>query len=137
MLISKRYRRKSELFESRFKDVSSVDFPVRQYLRCREDLFSTIVHVALLAVFAGTLMAFGRTLAGLFDQHGAHLSPWYERGAFALLAVFCLSVLCRLYYKVTELRNLRREMVELKATFRSGGSRGDDQDDSTDRPDGR
>ena len=137
MLISKRYRRKSELFESRFKDVSSVDFPVRQYLRCREDLFSTIVHVALLAVFAGTLMAFGRTLAGLFDQHGAHLSPWYERGAFALLAVFCLSVLCRLYYKVTELRNLRREMVELKATFRNGGSGVAAQDDSTDRPDGR
>ncbi len=137
MLISKRSRRRSELFESRFKDGSSVDFPVRQYLRCREDLSSSMVHIVLLAVFAGTLMAFGRTLAGLFDQHGADLSPWYERGAFALLAVFCLSVLCRLYYKVIALRDLRREMVELKATFRNGGSRGAAQDDSTDRPDGR
>jgi len=137
MLISKRSRRKSELFESRFKDGSSVDFPVRQYLRCREDLFSGIVHVALLAVFAGTLIAFGRTLAGLFNRHGADLNPWYERGAFVLLALFCLSVLRRLYYKVIEMRDVRREMVALKASFRAGAAGHTVQDDSTDRPDGR
>jgi len=97
-----------------------VDFPVRQYLRCREDMVSSVVHAVLLAVFLGTLVAFGRTLHGLFVRHGADLNPWYERGGFVLLALFCLSVLRRLYYKVTELWDIRREMIALKASFRTG-----------------
>jgi hypothetical protein len=83
-------------------------------------MVSGLVHAVLLAVFLVTLAAFGRTLHGLFVRHGADLNPWYERGAFALLAFFCLSVLKRLYGKITELRDLRREMVHLKATFRGG-----------------
>lgn len=120
MLITKRYRRRSEIFESRFRDGSGVEFPVRQYMRCREDLASGLVHLALLTVFLVTLVAFGRTLHGLFQRHGTDLNPWFERGAFLLLALFCLSVLRRLYYKFTELRVLRREMAALKASFRGG-----------------
>jgi hypothetical protein len=106
------------MFESRFRDGSGVDFPVRQYLRCREDLVSGLVHVALLAAFFGVLVAFGRTLAGFFAHHGDQVATWLRIGAWVLLVVFCLSVLRRLYYKVAELRVLRREMRELKAAFR-------------------
>lgn len=120
MLITKRSRRRSELFESRFRDGSGSDFPVRQYLRGREDMVSGLVHAFLLGAFLVTLMAFGRTLHGLFVRHGADLNPWYERGSFGLLALFCLSVLRRLYYKVSELWALRREMAALKASFRIG-----------------
>jgi len=118
MLITKRSRRKSTLFESRFRDGSAVDFPVRQYLRCREDLFSTIVHALLLAAFLVTLVFFGRTLDRLFDVHGAQLNPWFRRGALALLGIFCLLVVLRLAGKVAAIRGIRREMVDLKAAFR-------------------
>lgn len=122
MLISKKSRRRSAMFDSRFRDGRGVEFPVRQYLRCREDLVSGIVHVGLLAAFFGVLLAFGRTLAGFFAKHGDSVDSWLRYGAWALLVVFCLSVLRRLYYKVAELRELRREMRELKASFR--GARG-------------
>ncbi|MCP4571277.1 MAG: hypothetical protein GY838_02905 [bacterium] len=97
-----------------------MDFPVRHFLRCREDLFSGVVHVALLAAFLGVLVAFGRTLAAFFSSHGDQVDGWLRFGAWTLLVLFCLSVLRRLYYKVAELRALRREMRELKATFRHG-----------------
>jgi len=118
MLISKRSRRKSAVFESRFRDGGGVDFPVRQYLRCREDLFSSSVHAALLAAFLVTLVLFGRTLGRLFDAHGADLSPWYRRGAFALLGLFCVAILVRFLAKLAALRGIRREMADLKASFR-------------------
>jgi hypothetical protein len=76
-----------------------------------------------LAAFLGVLVAFGRTLAGFFANHGDQVDPWLERGAWALLVFFCLSVVRRLYYKVAELRSLRREMRELKASFRGGTDR--------------
>ncbi|HPF69591.1 MAG TPA: hypothetical protein PLQ13_02875 [Candidatus Krumholzibacteria bacterium] len=118
MLISKRSRRTSEQFSSRFRDGQGVEFPLRQYLRCREDFATTMVHAALLAAFLVTVLLFGRTLDRLFDVHGAHLNPWYKRGAFLLWGFFALSVLRRLCYKVLSLREIRREMGELKAVFR-------------------
>ena len=121
MLITKRSRRRSELFDSRFRDGRGADFPLRQYLRCREDFVAGIVHALLLLAFAITLLFFTRTLNDLFLTHGAHLKPWYRYVALALLAFFSLSVLRRLYYKVRELRDVRQEMQQLKSRFRAGG----------------
>jgi len=121
MLISKRSRRKSEQFESRFRDGSAGNFPLRQYLRCRDDFTSGLVHILLLVVFVGTLVMFTRTVVGLFDAHGTNLSPWYRRGALLLMGLFILSVLRRLYYKVLELRQIRAEMRYLKDEFRNQG----------------
>jgi hypothetical protein len=118
MLISKRSRRKSTVFESQFRDGRGGDFPVRQYLRCREDFSSGLVHTALTLAFIVTLVIFGQTLARVFDTQGAHLNPWYKRAAMVLMGLFVLSVLRRLYYKVMELREIRREMAHLKAGFR-------------------
>jgi len=123
MLITKKSRRRSAMFDSRFRDGNGIEFPVRQYLRCREDLVSGIVQVALLAAFLGIIVAFGRTLAGFFANHGEQIDPWLRRGAWVLMVVFCLSVVRRLYYKVAELRILRREMRELKDSFRGADRR--------------
>jgi len=119
MLILKRSRRKSERFESQFRTGEGSDFPVRRYLRCREDFSSGLVHVVLILVFIVTLIAFGRSLGHVFDHHGANLNPWYRRVTLLLMGVFVLSVLRRLYYKVMELRELRREMGQLRAVFRT------------------
>lgn len=118
MLISKRSPRRSEVFASRFRDGTGAEFPVRQYLRCREDFASGLVHLVLLGAFLVAVVFFGRTLDHFFDAHGDRFDPWFRRGALILWGVFCLSVLRRLYYKVGALREIRREMAALKATFR-------------------
>ena len=118
MLISKRSRRKSEVFSSRFREGGAGDFPLRQYLRCREDFTSGLVHALLTVAFAVTLVAFARTLWALFDSHGADLNPAYRWMTMGLMGLFVLSVLRRLYCKVMELREIRREMARLQSIFR-------------------
>ena len=119
MLISKRSRRRSELFESRFRDGRGGNFPLRQYLRCRDDFTSGLVHLLLYAAFVVILMTFIRAIIGLFSTHGADLNPWFQRGSLFLITLFILSVLRRLYYKVMELREIRVEMSRLKGEFRN------------------
>jgi hypothetical protein len=114
MLNSKRSRRKSSQFDSRFRDGRGGEFPLRQYLRCKEDFVSGIVHLGLLVVFIVTLYFFGRTVDQLFRSHGEDLSPWFHRVAVAAMAIFILSVVRRLYYKVLELREIRRDIRFLK-----------------------
>ncbi len=121
MLISKRSRRKSTLFDSRFRDGSGGEFPLRQYLRCREDFSSGLVHTLLYVAFVVTLVIFTRTVNDLFSTHGADLNPWFRRGSLFLMGLFILSVLWRLYYKVMELREIRDEMSRLKGEFRNQG----------------
>ncbi len=118
MLISKRSRRRSEMFESRFRSAEGSDFPVRQYLRCREEIASEAVQAALMLVFAVTLALFGRPLWTLFERHGANLSPLYKWMALAALFVFIVSVLRRLYIKIMIIREIRREMTRLQEEFR-------------------
>ena len=119
MRISKRSRRKSKMFDSRFRDGSGGDFPLRQYLRCREEFTSVVVHSLLYVAFVVTLVIFARTLSDLFSTHGADLNPWYHRGTLVLMGLFILSVLRRLYYKVMELREIRAEMGRLEVEFRN------------------
>ncbi len=121
MLISKRSRRKSALFDSRFRDGSGGGFPLRQYLRCRESFSSGLVHTLLYVAFIVTLVIFTRTINDLFSTHGADLNPWFRRGALFMMGLFILSVLRRLYYKVMELREIRAEMSRLKGEFRNQG----------------
>ena len=118
MLISKRSRRKSDIFKSRFRDLSGTDFPLRQYLRCRDDFSSGLIYAVLNLAFLITLGGFTKTLGTLFDRHGQDLNPLYKPAAWALMGLFMLSVLRRLYYKVMELREIRQEMAHLQSQFR-------------------
>ena len=97
------------------RDGSGGGFPLRQYLRAREDFASGLVHLVLLCVFAVTLVVFTGTIDDLFARHGEDLNPWFRRLAVAAMAVFVLSILRRLYFKVRELRGIRREMRQLRA----------------------
>ena len=124
MRISKRSPRTSERFSSRFGDGAPGDFPLRQYLRLREDFSVQALHTALTGLMVALLLVFGRALDGLFRAHGAHLNPWYRRGVGILIVILALSVLRRLYYKLVELRQIRRDMNELRAGFRHRGGDG-------------
>ena len=119
MPISKRSRRKSELFDSRFRDGRAGGFPLRQYLRCREDFTSGLVHALLLMAFSVTLVMFSLAVHDIFLSHGADANPWFHRGTLFLMGLFVLSVLRRLYYKVMDLREIRAEMRHLQEEFRN------------------
>jgi hypothetical protein len=124
MLISKKSPRTSQLFASRFGDGDLGDFPLRQYLRLREDLALGAVHTSLIAILLVLIIVFGKAFDGLFRAHGAGLNPLYRPAIWVLVAIFALSVMRRLYYKLVGLRQIRREMIMLRASFRQAG--GDD-----------
>lgn len=118
MLISKKSPRTSARFASRFGDRDLDGFPLRQYLRLREDLTLGVVQASLTAIFLVLILVFGRAFDGLFRTHGAGLNPLYRPGVWVLVAVFALSIMRRLYYKLVGLRQIRREMRMLRASFR-------------------
>jgi hypothetical protein len=122
VLFGKKSRRPSSMFDSRFRDGRGGDFPLRQFLRCKEEFSGGLVHLLLLGVFAVTLVFFGRTLNNLFVTHGADLNPTYRLGALVILGFFILSVIRRIYYKVLELREIRREMAQLRIEMRNTDS---------------
>ncbi len=113
MLISKRSRRKSTLFDSRFRSGEGTDFPLRQLMRCKEEFSGGLVHLVLLGAFFITLLGFGQALNSLFVRHGADLNPAYRWIALAMLLLFVLSVLRRIIHKILDLRDVRRDMALL------------------------
>lgn len=120
MLITRRSRRRSEVFRSRF-DEAGQEFPLRQYMRCREDVASSIVHAVLLAGFAVALVLFGRVLWRVFSVHGGDLSPWYQRFSALGVGIMILFVLRRLWGRVQNAREARDEMRALQARLRALG----------------
>lgn len=119
MVFAKRSRRPSPIFDSRFRDGRGGDFPLRQFLRCKEEFSGGLVHLLLQVIFVVTLGFFGRTLNNLFTSHGGDLNPVYRWAALGLLGLFILSVVRRLYYKVRELGEIRREMERLRIEMRN------------------
>lgn len=122
MLISKRSRRRSNQFESQFVSGEGGDFPLRQYLRCKEEFSGGLVHLVLLGAFFVTLIGFGKTLNSLFLRHGTDINPAYRWMALGLLLIFVLSVLRRVIHKVLDLRDVRREMSFLKQEMRNSSA---------------
>ncbi len=123
MLISKRSRktqRSDSPFHSRFRQIEA-DFPLRQYLRCRDEFTQRIIHSAVLSGIIVALVLFGRTLHHLFQRHGALVSPWYERTALFALAVVCWLLVRRIWRNLTTLRELRAEMGVLRSRIDDPG----------------
>ncbi len=108
------------MFDSQFRSGEGGDFPLRQYLRCKEEFSGGLVHLVLLGAFFVTLVGFGNTLNNLFQRHGSEINPAYRWLALGLLLIFLLSVLRRVVHKVLDLRDIRREMAFLKNEMRSG-----------------
>ncbi|MFO7652442.1 MAG: hypothetical protein R6X25_01325 [Candidatus Krumholzibacteriia bacterium] len=135
MLISRRSPKKSKLFQSRFKDGSGVDFPLRQYLRCREDLMSGSLHLVLLVAFTVTVGFFGPTVNEIFERHGGDLPGGLRWTALAMVAAFVLLLVRRVVNRGRELRETWQEMRRLQSELRrrpdsrpldeAAGTRGD------------
>ncbi len=132
MLITRKSRRRSKLFHSRF-DQDNSDFPLRQYFRCREDMVSSLIHAVLLAGFVVVLIILGHVLWQVFAVHGRHLSSWYRVLIFGGLAISILLAIKRLWSRLQNAREARAEMRELSRRLEQ---QDEDGNGSGDRPPG-
>ncbi len=121
MLISKKSPRPSERFFTGPGNGNPGDFPLRRYMRLREDFGTGAAHASLTILLIVLVVALGRVVGIVFARHGKGLTPWYGRCVWMLIAIFTLSAGRVLYYKLRELRRIRREMSQLRATFRNSG----------------
>ncbi len=124
MLISKKSPRPSERFFTGPGTGDPGDFPLRRYMRLREDLGSGAAHATLTVLLIILVVALGRGAGVVFARHGKGLSLWYGRCVWMLIAIFTLSAGRVLYYRLRELRRIRREMSQLRASFRNAGETG-------------
>jgi hypothetical protein len=90
-------------------------------MRLREDFGTGAAHASLTILLIVLVVALGRVVGIVFARHGKGLTPWYGRCVWMLIAIFTLSAGRVLYYKLRELRRIRREMSQLRATFRNSG----------------
>lgn len=121
MLISKKSPRPNDRYFTGPGSGHPGDFPLRRYMRLREDLGAGAAHVILTILLIILVVALGRVAGAVFARHGKSLAPWYGRGVWMLIAIFTLSAGRVLYYRLRALRRIRREMSQLRAKFRDSG----------------
>ncbi len=119
MLILKKSLRPSRIFRSKFRAGQGTDFDLRQYHRCREEIFSSLVHLGLLFVFVVLIALFGRAIWHLFSRHGRHLHPLYRAVTMGLIGAMAASVLRRFWRKLKEIRSVKAEMEFFNGEIRS------------------
>ncbi len=123
MPISKtsRTNRPEHAFRSRFNQAEDL-FPLRQYLRIREELIQRSVTSVILMGFAVALLLFGRSMHHLIARHGDGGASWLEPAGWALVAISILLTFRRIWRNVTniivlkdELKRYKRDVDQLKA----------------------
>lgn len=106
-------------FRSRFKHSPEV-FPLRQYLRCRDEFVHRMIHTGVLILFTVLQLVFLRTLHRFFARHGAHLPFWVEGTCWVAIAVIVGLTLRRIIRNIKESRELRAEMAKWKDASEQG-----------------
>ena len=127
MLISKSFPEKADSPGRAPGSAAVGDFPLRRYLRRREELAAGVAHALLLMIHAVLVVGLGRSLDHLCRVPAGAVRPWARPAVWVGTAALVLSVGRRLYYKWMELRQIRREMVALRAAFRLAGDEGGPQ----------
>jgi hypothetical protein len=115
MLISKRSP------EPERTPAATAEFPLRRYLRRREELTVGSAHALLLAALAVLVLLLGRAMDVLCRTPAGRGGVWVRTAVWLATAILALSVGRVLYYKLMELRQIRREMAALRAAFRPAG----------------
>ncbi|MBU0743329.1 hypothetical protein KKG45_13095 [bacterium] len=126
MLITRKSRKPSDdsPFRSRFRDPGSGAFSLRQYLRCRDELFQRIVVTVVQSCFVVFLVMFSRTLHRMFESHGQGVAGWVEIVCQVLLLLFVLLFVGRVVNNVRNIKWLRGEMTRLRRETDSLDTRG-------------
>ncbi len=106
-------------YRSRFAEDSDA-FPLRQSLRCRDELIQRGIKAALSAVLAGLLVSFGLSAHRLFDHHRARAGVWGEVLLLGLVLVTLALTIRRLVLNVIEIKELLREWRLWRTRVRTG-----------------
>ncbi len=116
MLTTKRSQRTSTRddnpFRSRFRDARG-NFPLRKYLRCREELAQHVVYGLVQLGLTVSMVLFARTLRQFFHRPDVS-SPWLERAALFAVLLGAFFLLRRVRSHVLAIFELRNEIQHYK-----------------------
>ncbi|MBA4378492.1 MAG: hypothetical protein C0395_07545 [Gemmatimonas sp.] len=110
-------------YRSRFAEESDA-FPLRQSLRCRDEIIQRSIKAALGAILAWLLISFGLSAHRLFDHHRAKAGVWGEVLLLGLVLVTLALTVRRLVYNILEIKELIGERRLWRARARSGWDQG-------------
>lgn len=100
-------------YRSRFADGEDL-FPLRQYLRARDELIHRGITATVLTGFAVALVLFGRAVHRLIARHGDGGAGWLEPAAWALVLLALGVTLRRVWRHLAAIRELRGELRKLR-----------------------
>jgi len=106
-------------FRSRFAEGSDA-FPLRQSLRCRDELIQRCLTLVLTAILAGLLVSFGLTAHRLFVHHRARAGVWGEILLLGAVGVALILTARRLMRNIFEIKELLGEWRLWRARARTG-----------------
>jgi len=109
-----RTNRPDHAFRSRFDQAEDL-FPLRQYLRIREELVRRSITSVVLIAFAVALAMFGRSMHRMIARHGDGGATWLEPTAWTLVAVSLLLTARRIWRNVNAVLELRTELNRYKS----------------------
>lgn len=104
-------------FRSRFEGGDADLFPLRQYLRCREEFVQRIIVSVVQAGFMVALVLLARTIHMAFEKHGGGAPGWVEPLSLAGVGLMAVLVVRRLVTNVRQAMELRQDMKRLKLEF--------------------
>lgn len=107
---------------SRFAENSDA-FPLRQSLRCRDELIQTTIKTVLSVILAGLLVSFGLTAHRLFDHHRARAGVWGEVLLLGVVGVVLVLTVRRVVLNLLSIKGLIGEWRLWGARARSGWDR--------------
>jgi len=108
-----RTNRPDHAFRSRFNQAEDL-FPLRQYLRIRDELIQRSVTSLILLGFSVALILFGRSMHNMIARHGNGGADWLEPAGWALVIISLLLTLRRIWRNVQTILVLRLEMKQYK-----------------------
>jgi len=112
MLITKKLRKNkssSTAYKSRFSGDTGA-FPLRQYLRAKDEIISRSILAVIFAGFAIALLVFSKTIYFLISRHGQNLhysTKWFAAGFVLILVVVALY---RCYRCIREVKTIQQDI---------------------------
>ena len=96
-------------FRSRFADGEDL-FPLRQYLRARDELVHRLITAVILTGFGVALLLFGRSVHHMIARHGNGGAAWLEPAAWAVIGLALAVTVRRIWRHGRAIAELRAEM---------------------------
>jgi cytochrome c oxidase subunit IV len=94
-------------------------FPLRQYMRCRDEIAHRVILAVIQAGFLVALVILGLAIHRAFERHGASAAGWIEPATLVLVAVVMISLARKMVVNIRESIRVRAEMRRLTAEIQA------------------